>query len=478
VSCWRGYLSEKWISSGKSGAIVGAGGSSAALLGLAEMKTGSKRGPAGHGAGSGVLDAPGEDYAREMDWTRPAPAGALHRTYADDFSDNEDYGGRRRSPAGKSAPFRLRFRGLPRGLWGRVLFGGVTVVVLGSVTATVLRVRQYLLHNPRFVVAGSSNIQISGNKHLTREQVLSVFGADLARDIFKVPLAQRRADLERLPWVGHATVMRLLPDQIRIAITERTPVAFVKEGDTIGLVDANGVLLDMPVEAEGDAHYSFPVLTGLSAGDPMSKRKAQMDIYGAFVQDLNAQSAKTGPRPTDSLSEVDVTDPEDVKAVVTGNGADVLVHFGDEDFLTRYKEFEDHLPEWRQQYPKLVSADMRYANQIVLDTGAELPGGAQTASSGGDAAGVAPDGAAAAPVAATPVAAPVVAAPIAVKPVEVTAARPAPVKPKTTAAQKLIAKETNESNQRMYAALAAAHKAEIAKEAAAQQSAGEGAVRP
>jgi hypothetical protein len=52
------------------------------------------------------------------------------------------------------------------------------------------------------------------------------------------------------------------------------------------------------------------------------------------------------------------------------------------------------------------------------------------------------------------------------------------VKPKTTAAQKLIAKETNESNQRMYAALAAAHKAEIAKEAAAQQSAGEGAVRP
>ena len=31
--------------------------------------------------------------------------------------------------------------------------------------------------------------------------------------------------------------MRLLPDQLRVAITERTPVAFVRHGNTIGLVD-------------------------------------------------------------------------------------------------------------------------------------------------------------------------------------------------------------------------------------------------
>ena len=62
--------------------------------------------------------------------------------------------------------------------------------------------------------------------------------------------------------MDHATVMRLLPNKIRVQITERTPVAFVRQGTQIGLVDASGVLLDMPPEDAGDPHYSFPVLTG------------------------------------------------------------------------------------------------------------------------------------------------------------------------------------------------------------------------
>jgi cell division protein FtsQ len=43
------------------------------------------------------------------------------------------------------------------------------------------------------------------------------------------------------------------------------------------------------------------------------------------------------------------------------------VHFGDSDFLTRYRSYQQHLAEWRQQYPHLSSVDMRYENQVVLD---------------------------------------------------------------------------------------------------------------
>jgi cell division protein FtsQ len=93
------------------------------------------------------------------------------------------------------------------------------------------------------------------------------------RNIFTIPLAERRAELESLPWVEHATVMRLLPNRVRVAIVERTPVAFVRQGTEIGLVDANGVLLDLPGPDDGaghgplppNPHYSFPVLTGISA---------------------------------------------------------------------------------------------------------------------------------------------------------------------------------------------------------------------
>ena len=64
----------------------------------------------------------------------------------------------------------------------------------------------------------------------------------------------------RLPWVAHATVMRLLPNRMRVSIVERTPVAFVRQGNHIGLVDANGVLLDMPTDAQ--AGYALFVSGG------------------------------------------------------------------------------------------------------------------------------------------------------------------------------------------------------------------------
>jgi cell division protein FtsQ len=457
--------------------------------GHAEMKkTGSKRGSEYDiGLGSAVLEAPEENHAPATEtrtpWQGrgPAPAGALQRGYgSDDFSgqgvagpgygelDEPEYVPRRGSS------FQLRFRGLPRSIGGRIVFGVVVFAVLGAVAVAVAGVRFYLQHDSRFLVGTSDDIQITGAEHLTRDQILSVFGADLERNIFRVSLAERRADLERLPWVAHATVMRLLPNQIRVAITERTPVAFVRQGTQIGLVDAGGVLLDMPPDAAGDPHYSFPVLTGLSTDDPLSTRAARTEIYLRFMQALDG----TGEHLTNSLSEVDVSNPEDVKALITSGSSDILVHFGQEEFLKRYREFQQHLPEWKQEYPKLASADMRYEGQIVL----EMQG----------AAGAAPaeDGSAAAPAAnadagamsvvpTAPSPAPVAAAkpPASVKPakpklVAAKATKPAAKRTRTTAkrttakkpvATKKAAAGKSAVNQKEFAALAAAHKAALAR---------------
>ncbi len=101
-------------------------------------------------------------------------------------------------------------------------------------------VKGFLLHDERFVIESSSSLEFEGNAHVTRAQMLGIFGADVERNIFTVSLAERRAELERLPWVANATVMRLLPNRMRVSIVERTPVAFVRQGSHIGLVDAKG----------------------------------------------------------------------------------------------------------------------------------------------------------------------------------------------------------------------------------------------
>lgn len=308
----------------------------------------------------------------------PAPPGALHRGASPENAEPEP-----ETYLPQRGSYGMRLHGGKGGVPGRLMLGGVALAVLAAFALAVAAVRQFLLHDPRFLITSSSEISVAGNGHTPRSDVLAVFGSDLERNIFKVPLGQRRADLERVPWVASATVMRLLPNRIRVQLTERIPVAFTRQGTRIGLVDASGVLLDMPPEAAGDPQYSFPVLTGLSPGDTPEVRAARMEVYRRFMADLGT----AGPGVTQTLSEVDVTNPEDVKSLVTSNGADILVHFGDEDFSHRYREFEKHLPEWRTQYPRLASADMRYERQVVLEM---QPGTDVSAVVGPGAAGAVP----------------------------------------------------------------------------------------
>ncbi len=76
---------------------------------------------------------------------------------------------------------------------------------------------------------------------------------------------------------------------------------------------------------------------------------------------------RTAQKVSEQLSEVDLSDPEDVKVLMPEQGSDILAHFGDEKFLSRYKNYKSHLAEWRQQYPHLASVDLRYDHQVVLE---------------------------------------------------------------------------------------------------------------
>jgi cell division protein FtsQ len=312
-----------------------------------------------------VLEAPEQDYARKTRAPRrtAAPARKLRRDLTEDFAD--DFPEDSEAPAGRrQRGVQLRFRwGLPKTKWSRIAAGAALAMLAGLCFGALLLVRDSVMHDPRFFIQSASSIEIQGNVHLTRDELVNIFGEDVERNIFYVSLPQRRAQLQQLPWVENATVMRLLPNRLRVSIVERTPVAFVRQGGRIGLVDASGVLLDLPQHGQGDAHYSFPVVTGILAADPASTRAARMKIFEQFTHDLDS----SGEHISEKLSEVDLSDPEDVKALIPDDSKDVLVHFGDTDFMDRYRKFEEHLAEWRTQYPALSSVDMRYERQVVLE---------------------------------------------------------------------------------------------------------------
>src|SRR6185312_14159280 len=208
-----------------------------------------------------------------------------------------------------------------------------------------------------------------------------VAGADIGRNVFFVPLEERQRQLERIPWVESATVMRLLPNRISVDIHERTPVAFVQIGSRISLIDGSGVVMGMP--ANRQTKYSFPVVHGISDTEPLSSRAAAMQIYNRMAGELDS-AGNDGARYTRQLSEVDLSDPEDVKVMANEGSGALLIHLGSSNFLDRYKLYLAHITEWRQQFQQLQSVDLRYDGQIVVnpDNAAELKNAKPEPSSG------------------------------------------------------------------------------------------------
>jgi cell division protein FtsQ len=219
----------------------------------------------------------------------------------------------------------------------------------------------------RFRIDSSDDIEINGLQNVTRSQVMEMMGGDIGRNIFFVPLSQRKSQLEQIPWVESASIMRFVPNRLRIEIHERTPIAFARVGPKIFLTDAAGTLMELPPKKK----YSFPVIVGMNSGEPPSTRAARMKIYNEVLSQLDSG----GARYSQELSEVDLSDPDDVKVLANNSAGDVVVHLGSSNYLERYKIYVAHVQEWRQQFQKLESVDLRYDRQIIVnpDLGSAKP---------------------------------------------------------------------------------------------------------
>jgi len=247
---------------------------------------------------------------------------------------------------------------------GRIKVASIVGAAVALSGCLAWSLHAYATQAARFRITSSDNIEVNGVRNVSRTQVMDVVRDDVGRNIFFVPLEQHQQYLEQIPWVESATVMRLLPNRISMAIHERTPVAFVQMGSKIHLIDSGGVVMGLP--ASRQTKFSFPVIHGIAESDPLSSRAATMSIFNRMVQELDSGSPE-GEHYTRQISEVDLSDPQDMKATVNDAGGTVLVHLGDEHFLERYKLFVGHIGEWRQQFKTVESVDLRYEGQIIVN---------------------------------------------------------------------------------------------------------------
>jgi cell division protein FtsQ len=255
----------------------------------------------------------------------------------------------------------VRRGSLPKKTANRLMWVGVALVILAILGVSAAGLYDYGKHSWRFRIDSSDQIEVTGAEHVAHTQIMEIMGGDIGRNIFFVPLAQRKQQLEQIPWVESASVMRFVPNRLRIEIHERTPVAFARIGSHISLIDAGGTLMELGTS--GKHKYSFAVIIGMNAGEPLSTRAARMKNYNQLVRELDS----SGAHYSQELSEVDLSDPEDVKVIAADSYGDVLVHLGSDNYLQRYKTYVTHVQQWRQQFEKLESVDLRYDGQIIVN---------------------------------------------------------------------------------------------------------------
>ena len=198
---------------------------------------------------------------------------------------------------------------------------------------------------------------VSGLKHMGENQLLAKAGFEAGTNVFRVDLRAIRERVEQLPWVRHAMVERVFPDQIIIKVIEREPIGLARIQGEIYQLDIDGKILDPdPARswAGGWAGGSdFPILDGLRLGD-FKANLTKVVLYRKILQDIGQNA----------LSEVHINDAEEITVVSASDP--LLVNLGATDFRNRWIKYLQLKPHIQQRYPLAVRVDLRFKNQVIL----------------------------------------------------------------------------------------------------------------
>jgi cell division protein FtsQ len=232
----------------------------------------------------------------------------------------------------------------------RIVFSLATLALVCVATGmAALRARRFALTDPEFRLSRDRKnaLQLDGVRYASRGKILRIFTPDFERSIFSAPLEARRRELLAIDWVEDASISRIWPDRLVARIRERQPVAFVSLRTGVLLIDAQGVLLDPPAQAQ----FAFPVLSGVTESDSAAERHERVqDDMGYLMKDI---------------SEVNVSDPDSIRVVAQVDNRALELLLGDTDFARRYQNFLSHYPEIRKHSPEVKLFDLRLEDRIT-----------------------------------------------------------------------------------------------------------------
>jgi cell division protein FtsQ len=208
------------------------------------------------------------------------------------------------------------------------------------------------------------SVEVQGASRASAEEVQTLVRREVSKTgVWNADLAELSAKLQRLSWVRNAIVSRVLPDGVRVRISERVPRAVVRTSSGhFRWVDDDAVLLGEMVPTDQLPPF---FLRGLAEEESEGARKENVLRVRKFLE-LQREWEAIGL--SDRISEVNLIDTLDVRAQLAGDDSQIEVRLGSQDPGKRLKQALEVLDGQRQtaRGPFISYVDLSQGKRAII----------------------------------------------------------------------------------------------------------------
>lgn len=128
-------------------------------------------------------------------------------------------------------------------------------------------------------------VSVEGNSHVSRPELLAAAGVTQQSSLLLLDVDRARAGLKAIPWVADASVRKLYPDRLLIAVAERQPFALWQSGGRVSVIAADGTVLG---PLEHPAFAGLPLVVGAGAAATARDLLPLLDRYPQLREQVRA----------------------------------------------------------------------------------------------------------------------------------------------------------------------------------------------
>lgn len=187
-------------------------------------------------------------------------------------------------------------------------------------------------------------VEVVGTSRTSAEEIGTLVRRSVARTgVWRADLTALSNELGRLPGVRRAVVSRVLPDRLRVRITERVPLAVVRTSTGHFIwVDEEGVAL-----GEMKTNDQMPpfFIRGWNEDGTTEARQENTERITKYQEAMKEWQAVG---LTERVSEISLFDTHDVRAQLAGKDSQIEVRVGSQELGSRLKTALEVLDEYKQ----------------------------------------------------------------------------------------------------------------------------------